>query len=87
MFEDLGALSEFPEESTTEVVLIAGKLHTEWKGTRQYGGREMTTTKRVDNLAKAQHLWRITQKFRIGCYIVVQWSDGAKLAKCDRVVR
>ena len=30
--EDLRALSEFPEESATKVVLIAGKLHTEWKG-------------------------------------------------------
>ena len=32
MLEDLRAISEFLEESTTEVVLIAGKLHTEWKG-------------------------------------------------------
>ena len=29
MFEDLRALSEFPEESATKVVLIAGKLYTE----------------------------------------------------------
>ena len=28
MFEDLRALSEFPEESATKVVLIAGKLYT-----------------------------------------------------------
>ena len=34
MLEDLRALSEFPEESATKVVLIAGKLHTEWKGAR-----------------------------------------------------
>ncbi len=34
MLEDLRALREFPEESATEVVLIAGKLHTEWKGAR-----------------------------------------------------
>ncbi len=32
MLEDLHALSEFPEESATEVILIAGKLYTEWKG-------------------------------------------------------
>ncbi len=30
--EDLRACGEFPDESKAEVVLIAGKLHTEWKG-------------------------------------------------------
>jgi hypothetical protein len=59
MFEDLHALSEFPEESATEVVLIAGKLHTEWKGLRQDGGHKVTT-------AKAQHLLCITRNFVIG---------------------
>jgi hypothetical protein len=34
MCKDLRALSEFLEESTTEVVLIIGKLHTEWEGLR-----------------------------------------------------
>ena len=34
MCKDLRALSEFLEESTTEVVLITGKLHTEWEGLR-----------------------------------------------------
>ncbi len=87
MFEDLRALSEFPEESVTKVVLIAGKLHTEWKGSHRYGGCEMTTTKRVDSPAKAQHLLRITPKFVIGRCMDVRWSDGAKLAKCDRVDR
>ena len=32
VLEDLRALSELPVESATEVVLIAGKLHTKWKG-------------------------------------------------------
>ncbi len=66
MLEDLRALNEFPEESATKVVLIAGKLHTEWKGACQYGGRKMTTAKGVDSPAKAQHLLRITRKFVIG---------------------
>ena len=65
MLEDLRALSEFPEESATKVVLIAGKLHSEWKGVCRYGGRKMTTDKGVDSPAKAQHLLRITQKFVI----------------------
>jgi hypothetical protein len=66
MFKDLRALSEFSEESTTQVVLIAGKLHTEWKGSRQDGGREVTTAKGVDSPAKAQHLLCTTRKFVIG---------------------
>ena len=87
MLQDLRALSEFPEESTTEAVLIAGKLHTEWKGACQYGGRKMTTTKEVDSPAEAQHLLRITRKFMIGQLMAVRWSDGAKLTKCNRVDR
>ncbi len=87
MFEDVRALSEFPEESATEVVLIAGKLHTEWKGLRQDGGREMTTAEGVDSPAKVQHLLCITRKFVIGLRMAVQWSDGAKLTKCDWVDR
>ena len=87
MFEELRALSEFPEESATKVVLIAGKLHTEWKGSRQDGGRKMTTTEGVDSPAKAQHLLPITQKFVIGRHMAVQWSDGTKLTKCDWVDR
>ena len=73
MFEYLRALSKFLEESAAEVILIAGKLHTEWKGSRQDGGCKMTTAKGVDSPAKAQHLF--------------QWSDGDKLAKCNRVDR
>ena len=87
MLEDLRALSEFPEESVTKVVLIAGKLHTEWKGPRRYGGRKMTTAKGVDSPAEVQHLLRITRKFMIGRRMAVQWSDGAKFAKCNWVDR
>jgi hypothetical protein len=71
VLEDLRALREFPEESTTEVVLIAGKLHTEWKGACRYGGRKMTTAKGVDSPAEVQHLLRITQKFMIGGHMAV----------------
>ena len=87
MFEYLRALSKFLEESAAEVILIAGKLHTEWKGSRQDGGCKMTTAKGVDSPAKAQHLLRITRKFVIFQRMAVQWSDGAKLAKCNRVDR
>ncbi len=54
------------EDSATEVVLIAGKLHTEWKGACQYCGRKMTTAKGEDSPAEAQHLLRKTRKFMIG---------------------
>ena len=72
MLEDLRALSEFPEESVTKVVLIADKLHTEWKGACRYGGRKMTTAKGVDSPTKAQHLLRITRKFVIGRCVAVR---------------
>ena len=87
VLEDLRARSEFPEKSAVEVVLIAGKLHTEWKGACRYGGRKMTTAKGVDSPAEAQHLLHITWKFVIDQCMAVRWSDSAKLAKCNRVDR
>ncbi len=66
VLKDLRAHCEFPEESATKVVLIAGKLHTEWKGACRYGGRKMSTAKGVDSPAEAQHLLRITRKFMVG---------------------
>ena len=66
VLKDLHARNEFPEESATEVILIAGKLHTEWEGACRYGGCKMTTAKGVDSPAEAQHLLRITRKFMVG---------------------
>ena len=35
VLEDLSALSEFPKEGATEIVLIASEFDTEWKGARR----------------------------------------------------
>ena len=37
VLEDLSALSEFPKEGATEIVLLASEFDTEWKGARRDG--------------------------------------------------
>ena len=65
VLEDLSALSEFPKEGATEIVLIASEFDTEWKGARRDGGGEVAAAKGVDGPTEAQHLLCVARKFVI----------------------
>ena len=87
VLEDLSALSEFPKEGATEIVLIASEFDTEWKGAGRDGGGEVAAAKGVDRPAEAQHLLCVTRKFVICRCMSVGRGDGVKLSKCEGVDR
>ena len=65
VLEDLRALSEFPEEGATKIVLIASEFDLEREGARQDGGCEVAAAKGIDGPTETQNLLGVAQKFVI----------------------
>ena len=65
VLKDLSALSEFPKEGATKIVLIASEFDTEWKGARRDGRGKVAAAKGVDSPTEVQHLLCVARKFVI----------------------
>ena len=65
VLEDLRALSEFPEEGVTKIVLIASEFDLEREGARQDGRCEVAAAKGIDGPTETQNLLGVARKFVI----------------------
>ena len=87
VLKDLRALSEFPEEGATEIVLIASKFDLEREGARRDGGCEVAAAKGIDGPTETQNLLGVARKFVIRRGVSIGWCDGIEFPEGNWVNR